>query len=233
MRHINKLIAGWLPIDTILITLLFATVIASYWLFPPENIEIRSATLFPIDTVTASAQEITEHNKLLIERIHQRQANATSLFVAREDARLQGRLFYSTILVALASVFLTRTNGRRWPIALIGSGVVIVMLLLEVHLTDLNNRHLAFETVVDSSLSQLLNIQPDDRTWYQLSFTSFDQEAERAGRFAERIPRKLRLSIEPTVERYCYYLLPLLIFYFSYRRSLTDWFSRRLTRGSN
>ena len=109
----------------------------------------------------------------------------------------------------------------------------MVMLFLEVHLADMNNRHFAFDAVVDSTLSTITDIHPDNTTWYQLSFVSFDQEAERTARFSERFPRKLRLSIDPTVERSSYYFLPLLVFYLIFRKPLNDRLPRRLTSGSS
>ena len=85
----RKLTGKWLTIDTLVLSFTLLLLVGSYCAFPPHSVKVQCPTLSPVDTVIATTGQIAEHNRLLIERILQRQATSTSLFLAREDAEIK------------------------------------------------------------------------------------------------------------------------------------------------
>jgi hypothetical protein len=201
------------------------TVLMLWFLMGPEmktNGPIPSI-LARNDTLHFSSGETSVHNRDLMTALLQHQANAATIQIAREDTRMQARLFFAAILAALASasVLLLPTEPNHEGRNAIAIAVILLsclMYFLDVHMLDLNSRITRIQLTSTVALEQLLRTSPHDSSWQDIDNSVPLAEMNSAAESTNRRLRKAYFAARPDLEQLAYYFFPMLVIY-----SLTSW----------
>jgi hypothetical protein len=196
--------------------------------------QILGQNLFDIkknDTISALNIDAAAHNKVLIDVLQQRLAIDYSSLTSSLSIKMQFRLFYTAILAGLSSLlFSTSISNKTKNIVIrrVLLSMIIIMYLLEVHFDDLYTRKDDVSKVKYMSVDSLVNLKPNDSTWYDLNnkWETSDSESVAAkwdSVSKGNVPRirKLKAALSLNVEQIVYYWFPwFFLFYYPYYPSI-------------
>jgi hypothetical protein len=209
-KVVSSLAKNWVWTDTLLIGIALIMAVFPYCSFEehpfPESLPVLSAdTCF-----SASSTHVELRNGRLLDILHNRLAGTATLRAARDDSRMQARIFYSAILAALASLLLG--NKKTIPVALVTFSIIALMYFLDVHISDVNRRADSPDAAFSQAINILANATPQDSTWYTYNPEAIDawlREQE-----ATSVLRKIRTACRPDLEQRLYYFFPGIALYF-------------------
>ena len=170
---------------------------------------IQSDTLIKVSLEKAMIQRQT-----FLSILQSRESTKHSEYSTHESNLTQTRSIYFGILAILLSIAFSKDSMNKisTPSALLG--LIIIMYLLDVHMVDLMNRENDTVQLGTNEVHRLLNMNPDDSTWYYLSFDCYDKMLGMASKKPERWLRKFALACHPDGAQFVYFCIPCVLFYY-------------------
>ena len=106
--------------------------------------------------------------------------------------------------------FFSPDPKKRSVVGIISLALIALMFLIDIHIEDLNSRHFVVQKIMADSVNTLINIRPNNSTWFEFRDESFAKQIETARQGAGY--RKLQMIFNPNFEQVVYSFLFYLLF---------------------
>jgi hypothetical protein len=169
---------------------------------------IQSDTLIKVSLEKAMIQRQT-----LLSILQIRESTKHSEYTSHESGLTQTRSIYFGILAILLSFVISKDSKNKISILSTLLGLTIIMYLLDVHMKDLMKREYDSTQLGTNEIHNLLNKNPNDSTWYILSFDNYDKTLGMASKWPERWYRKFVSACYPDGVQIVYFYIPFILFY--------------------
>jgi hypothetical protein len=198
-----------------------------------ENKPLIINSILNPSTYATSKAEMDERKQYITEIFLQHLTTTTQFETNHQQIIMQTRLFYAAILAALFTVAIL-SEKKSFKIWLIIFITCVSMYGIDTHLRDLGIRLHHYAKIVDNTRDVILNILPNDTTYYNLNYDVFETIDNEYAKYPDLYMRKINLAIKPDLLQSIYYFLPMGVGWFSYLRTTKIIrIKKRLIRNSN
>jgi len=202
--------------------ILFLTINALFrFMGEPEEpfIAKNESVLNQIDSLSKYSSNPLAQRIWLVNVLQERMSLDGISISSVEETKMQLRLFYAAILAGVASILFTKGKKESKTVGIVLLFLIVPMYLLEVHRNDLYQRQVTVYATKGIAVDFLVNLPPQDTTWYVLTNDNVNAAYNLAGE--TRFRRKILTSLQPDPEQILFYLLPMWgIYVLSIRRNL-------------
>lgn len=187
-----------------------------------QPIDEHTQLLVADTSIGLRGRAVTEHNSALLNLLQEREAADKNQLAMKEGILWQARMFYSVILVGLASLLFTLRSEKQdsagW-VSFILLALIIFTSSVEVQLEDLRKRQESFYHITVNAIDSLVDVKSIDETWYKLDYQDYYKQLPKPSEQPSRYYRKLQEAVHPDVVQIIYYFVPwLAVYLFATRR---------------
>jgi|GEM_PF-5083478 len=142
-----------------------------------EHKDITANIIKPDSTYFESTEQYQNHNRDVLNMLLAREVSDVVSISSESGSLVQIRAIYAGIMGIMLAIFLNQKVSKKsfYVLALI---LITIFHGYDIHLLDLINRSRDAKLITSKSIDTLVNIKPSDSTWYNVDFSTRNDEYE-------------------------------------------------------
>lgn len=162
------------------------------------------------DSLIVAAPIAAQRLQDLREHTRHDQSLSAQTDLAREDIRMQARLFYAAILAGLITASVIPSDLKKKRLFLASTSIaIILMYAFDIQTLYQSVRYDQDRARTNETMTQLMKVSPNDLRWYEYSQIANTSTANPPT--VERVWLKCKLALHPGLDQIIFYLAPLML----------------------
>lgn len=186
------------------------TILIFRGIFFPLDPIIPCSKTFLADSSSTTLPGDTSHKQFLLDAVHVHLSYAEENNISRESLRMQGRFIFISLFVALITIIISIKNEHgRTILSCIVALFGLFWYILNVHMTDIENRSQIITQMLYNTEYKLLDANLDNTRNYYFDFSRTDTVYSQPKNKYQ--PRKIKSFFTPNFEQILFNLTPICI----------------------